>query len=322
MRRIGVVLILSALLLGIASAGVNMDIKKEDQQMQNDEREIQNANQQMNNIEKQIHNWGNGLIRIFENFYRLFMRLSLPESLDKFYKNSTPEVPSSEWVGEMFIQAGAFDGMVANIQEGDMANATVQYNVFSSEYKNISRKVPEWKGYFDIAAVNKLGKDLNANNVPAAYDDIGKVGATCEKCMFERTSQVWAKYYWRSFDTVNVTVSNKNMVWVDAMKAMATGFGGIAANAAEGNQTATYNSFKQFKQLFTNVRDACKNCHDTPRLYYVSPDVFEKIDQMESNITVNNLTAVMANQQEFGIQCYRCHVLHWPAEEMKSKMGK
>jgi hypothetical protein len=73
-------------------------------------------------------------------------------------------------------------------------------NVFASEYKNISRKVPERKGYFDIAAANKLGKDLNANNVPAAFDDIGKVGATCEKCIFERTAQEWAKYYLTKFN--------------------------------------------------------------------------------------------------------------------------
>jgi len=167
MRKIGVVFILAALLLGIASASINTDTKV-DQQTQNDERQIQDANQQMQNIEQKIHNGGNGLIRIFENVYRFFMKLSLPDSLDKFYKNSTPEVPSSEWVGEMFIQAGAFDGMVANIQEGDMANATVQYKVFASEYKNISKKVPEWKGYFDIAAVNKLGKDLHANDVNAS----------------------------------------------------------------------------------------------------------------------------------------------------------
>lgn len=322
MRRIGVVLILSALLLGIATASVNMDTQKEDQQTQNDEIQIQDANQQIHNIEQQMHNGGNGLIRIFENFYRLFMKLSLPESLDKFYKNSTPEVPSSEYVGEMFIQAGAFDGMIANIQEGDMANATVQYKVFAREYKNISKKVPEWKGYFDIHAVNQLGRDLNANNVPAAFNDIGKVGATCEKCMGERRAQVWAKYYWRSFDTVNVSTSNGNMSWVNTMDALAAGFGGIAANAAKGNQTATNNSFNQFKALYTDVADACKNCHNTPRLYYVSPDVFAKIDQMEANITANNLPAVMANQQGLGIQCYRCHVLHMPAEDMKSKMGK
>ena len=121
--------------------------------------------------------------------------------------------------------------------------------------------------------------------------------------------------YWRSFDTVNVSSSNGNMPWVDTMDALASGFGGIAANAAEGNQTATNNSFAQFKALYTDVADACKNCHDTPRLYYVSPDVFEKIDQMGANITANNLPAVMANVQGLGIQCYRCHVLHKRFEE-------
>lgn len=313
MRRIGAVFILAALLLGITSASINTDIDKIKQQMQNDDSQMQNI---------EIHNGGTALIRIFENVYRLFMRLSLPETLDRFYDNSIPLVPSSEWVGEMFIQAGAFDGMIANMQEGDIANAIVQYKIFASEYKNISKKVPEWKGYFDIAAVNKLGNDLQANDVNAAFNDIGKVAATCEKCMGERRAQVWAKYYWRSFDTVNVTTSNGNLSWMNAMVALAAGFGGIAANAAEGNQSQTNSSFNQFKAMYTDIADACKNCHDTPRLYYVSPDIFARIDQMGINITANDLPAVMANQRELGIQCYRCHVLHMPAEDMKSKMGK
>jgi cytochrome c556 len=101
---------------------------------------------------------------------------------------------------------------------------------------------------------------------------------------------------------------------------LAVDFGGIGANAAEGNQTATNNSFNKFKALYTDVKEACNNCHDSPRTYYVSKDVFAKIDQMGTNITENNMTNVQAIQQELGIQCYRCHVLHIPAQDMKSKM--
>ncbi len=257
------------------------------------------------------------IIQIFEDVYSYFMKLSLPKSLNNFYQNSTPETPSSEWVGEMFIQAGAFDGMIANIQEGDMANANVSYNVFAKEYMKISKKVPSWKGYFDISAVKKLGNDISTNaNDSVLSKDIEKVGATCEKCMGERTAQVWAKYYWRDFDTVNIS----GIAWPDAMKMLAVNFAGIGANAAEGNQTATNNSFNQFKVSYADVKDACNNCHDSPRTYYVSDDVFAKIDQMGTNITENNLTNVQAIQKELGIQCYRCHVLHWPAQNMKSKM--
>jgi hypothetical protein len=260
------------------------------------------------------------LIKQFERLYQSFIKLSLPESLDKFYIGSSPEVPSSEWVGEMFIQAGAFDGMVVNIQEGDMANATASYNVFANEYKNISMKVPEWNGYFDIATVDKLGRDLDTNDVPSTMIDIGKIALTCEKCMGERRSQVWAKYYWRDFDTVNVSTSGGNISWVDAMTALAGSYEGIAVDAAKGNQTAAVNNFNQFKTLYTDVKDACNNCHNTPRLYYVSDDVFARIDQMGDNITANNMQNVQAIQQGLGNECYRCHVLHMPAQDMRDKM--
>ncbi|NJD52660.1 MAG: hypothetical protein FIB07_07300 [Candidatus Methanoperedens sp.] len=257
-------------------------------------------------------------IGAFEKLYKLFMKKSLPESLDQFYANSVPEVPSSEWVGEMFILAGAFDATLANMQENDMANAIVSYEAFASEYQNVSQKVPEWKGYFDIAAVDKLGEDLKNNNTPEAFKDIGPIAATCEKCMGERRAQVWAKYYWKSFDAVEVN----GMTWKDAMISLAVSFGGIGTNAAEGQQNETNNSFNQFNASYKDLKDACSNCHDTPRYYYVSDDVFTRIDQMGKDINDGDLKAARAIQQELGIQCYRCHVLHMPAEDMKDKMEK
>lgn len=307
MKRTISVLVLLTLLAGIASAGVNTGMP--------------NAEQQIQKVERQIQNAGAGMkasVEIFENLYRLFMRLSLPKSLDKFYQGSTPEVPGSEWLGEMFAQAGAFEGIATNLQEGDMANAMASYNAFAIDYKKISKKVPEWKGYFDIATVDKLGNDLKANDVNASFKDIGTIGATCGKCHADRQPQVWAKYYWRDFDTVNIS----GMPWHDGMSALAGAFDGIGVNAAEGKQNETNNSFNQFKALYTDTKQACNQCHDSPRFYYVSDDVFAKIDQMGQNITSGNLQNAQKIQNELGTQCYKCHVLHMPAQDMKDKMEK
>ncbi len=308
MKRVGVVLVILALLIGVASAGLNTGVQSAEQQIQKAGQQIQIA--------------GGGLANVFENFYLLFMKLSLPDSLNKYFKTQQPEVPGNEWLGEMYIQAGAFEGIAVNLQEHDMANATASYNVFASEYKKISKKVPEWQGYFDIATVNKLGTDLKSNNTPAVFQDIGTIGATCSRCHEDHQPQVWAKYYWRDFDTVNVSTSQGNLSWTPAMFALAGAFDGIGANAAEGKQNETNNSFNQFKALYTDVKGACSNCHDTPRYYYVSDDVFAKIDQMGQNITAGNLQNAQAIQQELGIQCYKCHVLHMPAQDMKDKMEK
>jgi hypothetical protein len=288
---VGVVLVLLVLLIGVAYA-VNTE-----------------------------QNTGQHSLNGFENLYRLFMRMSLPGSLDKFYAGSTPEVPGNELLGEMFTQAGAFEGIAVNLQEHDMANATASYNVFAGEYKNISEKVPEWQDYFDIATVNKLGNDLKANNVTASFQDIGTIGATCSKCHADHQPQVWAKYYWRNFDTVNVSTPGGNLTWPNAMFALAGSFDSIGVNAAEGKQIEANNSFNQFKALYTDTKQACNQCHDTPRYYYVSDDVFTKIDQMGENITAGNLQNAQKIQQELGIECYKCHVLHMPAQDMKDKMG-
>src|SRR3972149_9835211 len=129
MKKATCVLVLLMLLsgLGVASAEMNMP----------------NVEQISEHAMKQGMS---GVVKVFENFYRLFMKLSLPKSLDEFFTTQIPEVPgSSEWVKEMFIQAGAFEGIIINLQQGDMINATANYNVFANEYKKISMKVPEWK---------------------------------------------------------------------------------------------------------------------------------------------------------------------------------
>ncbi len=305
MKKATCVLILLMLLAGLEVASAEMNVPNVEQIS-----------------EKAIQQGMSGVVKVFENFYRLFMKLSLPNALDKFFLTQKPEVLGNEWVGEMFIQAGAFEGILTNLQQGDMTNTTANYNVFANEYKKISMKVPEWKGYFDLAAVDKLGKDIKANKIDAAFQDLGTIGATCSRCHADRQPQVWAKYYWRDFDTVNVTTSEGNLSWTPAMFAIAGAFDGISVNAAEGEQNDAINSFSQFKALYTDLKKACDNCHDSPRFYYVSDDVFAKIDQMGQNVTAGNLQAAQANQQELGIECYKCHVLHMPAQDMKKKMEK
>jgi cytochrome c553 len=260
------------------------------------------------------------LVVAFENLYQSFMKSSLPHSLDKFFKTQQPEVPGSEWLGEMFKLSGTFEGIATNLQEGDRVNATASYNAFANEYKNVSKKVPEWERYFDIKTVDKLGKDLKSKNDTASFQDIGILGETCSRCHEDRQPQVWAKYYWRDFDTVNVSTDSGNLSWTPAMFALAGAFDGIGINAVKGNQTATNNSFIQFKSLYTDIKTACSNCHDTPRYYYVSDDVFAMINQTGDYITAGDLTNASINQQILGIQCYKCHVLHMPAQDMKAKM--
>ena len=209
---------------------------------------------------------GKMFVNFFEKFYKQFLKLSLPKSLDKLYEGSVPETPGNAYLGQMFKTVGAFDGIVVNLQENDIANAKVNYKQFSDEYNKMSNMVPKWKGFYRMKLVDQLGKDLDSNNVPKAFEDIGKIGESCDRCHRDVKPQVWAKYYWRDFDTVNITTPEGNMTWHPAMaKYLATPFEGIVVNGAENKWTESNKSYQLFKIMFGNLRKACNNCHKTPR---------------------------------------------------------
>ena len=260
-----------------------------------------------------------------ENIYRLFMHLSLPKSLDEQYKGSVPETMSSPYLFEMLKLTEPFEGIIVNTQEGDIANAKNSFNKFSDEYDKISQLVPEWRRYWDRALVDKLGKDLNKDKVAVGtiMQDVKAIGATCDRCHGNEWPQVWAKYYWKDFDTVNVNTPMGNMAWPDAMQVKATGFDGIPVNLKEGKRKEAYKSWQLYKTMLLNFKKACNNCHTTPRYYFVSDDVLAKVDKMGEDIAGNvAIDTIIREQQQLGDNCYRCHIIHQPAQRMKDKMKK
>lgn len=268
---------------------------------------------------------GGQISNAFESIYKLFMRLSLPSSLDGQYQGSVPETMSSPYLFEMLKMTGFFEGIAINVQEGDIVNARNSFDQFSGEYDNMSTLVPEWRSYFNHNLVDKLGKDLYAENVAVdvVMQDIGNVGVSCDRCHGNVWPQVWAKYYWRDFDTINVSTPMGNMTWPNAMQIKAAGFDGVVVNLEEGKRTEAYNSWQLYKTMILNFKDACKNCHTTPRYYFVSDDVLAKVDQMGADIAGNvAVDTIVLEQQQLGDNCHRCHVIHQPTQRMKDKMTK
>ncbi len=264
-----------------------------------------------------------GFIEIFEQVYRLFMHLSLPSTLDNIYNGSIPETPSGSYIPEMFKLADPMIGITTAVQEGDMANATVNFIQFKAQYQKVSKMVPQWQGYWDINLVNQLGDDLNNNNVPAVFQDVGKIGQDCARCHGNEMPQVWAKYYWKDFDTVNVSTPEGNLSWTDAMtKYLDAAYSGTGSNIREGKQQDALNSSILFKTMMLNFKQACNDCHKTPRYYFVSDDVMANVTQMVNEIQAGKLADAEIIRQQLGDTCFRCHVIHMPAQDMKDKMEK
>ena len=144
---------------------------------------------------EQEHASINAGVKAIENIYRLFLKMTLPSSLDQYYIRSTPEVPKNDYLDEMFKMAGMMQGIAVNMQEGNVTNAKNTFNAFSIQYNKVSKMVPEWKKYFDKKLVAEIGKDIDNHDVSKTLTDMGILGENvCAKCHRNNKPQVWVKY--------------------------------------------------------------------------------------------------------------------------------
>jgi len=261
--------------------------------------------------------------RAVDAIYRLLLKMTLPPSLDQYYIGSTPEVPGNEYLGEMFKLGGMMQGIAVNMQDGDFTNAKNSFNAFSAQYNSVSNMVPEWKKYYDKKLVTEIGKDIDDHDVPKTFADLGKLGENvCAKCHRNSKPQVWVKYYWRDFRTVNISTPEGNMPWPEAKtKYVVSTFDGATIELAEGHRDEANQSVELFKLMYTiNVKNACSSCHTTPRYYFVSDDVIALVNQYEEKIKAGDLAGAQNLQGQIGEQCMRCHITHEGQQRMKEMM--
>lgn len=246
----------------------------------------------------------------------------LPKSLDTYYPTGGPPI----YLQKMFDIAVPMEGIGVNAQEGDWINAKISFQKFVDLYRANSELVPEWKLYFDMNLIKKIGKDIDENS-PAIFMDMEQLGESCDKCHTENKPQVWVKYYWKDFDKIDVNTINSaepTAPWPDAMaKYLASNFDGMAINLAEGKRDAANQSFDGFKAQFLNFKDACKICHDDiERKYFVSSDVLTLVDQLGDQVKAGNLAEAGPLMGQIGDNCYKCHILHEPAQKMRILMER
>jgi hypothetical protein len=241
----------------------------------------------------------------------------LPSSIDQYYKSQPPV-----YLISMFELGAAMMGIGVNVQQGDMANAKKSYDDFSKKFKDSSEMVPEWKKFYDQGAVEKIGNSLDSGNVPAVFENIGKVGEGCAKCHTEKMPQVWNKYNWNDFGKLTLKTPNPAEPVlpfpVAKIKYLAPGFDGIGVNIKNNNQKGAQESFGLFKTMFDNMNSTCSYCHLSPRTYYVSADIQAMINTMGEKINSGNLSEAEGIRMGIGMEsCYKCHVLHMPAQFAK-----
>ncbi len=243
--------------------------------------------------------------------------MTLPGSLAQWYQGGPV------YLFKMFDLGGAMEGVIVNSLQGDMENASTQFEKFSNDYKESSNLVPEWRRYYDLQALKTLGDAVKSGNPGAVMQAMGQVGETCSNCHKDQKPYVWAKYNMKDFRTINISTPAGPMSWPEAkMKFLVTGFDGTMINAEEKQQANTSESFALFRMMFYNMKDKCNECHDTPRNYFVNKDVTDIINQTEQDISAGNLDAVPGPMKQIGVECYKCHVVHESLQRLKEQMEK
>lgn len=238
----------------------------------------------------------------------------LPLSIDQYYQSRPPV-----YLISMFELGTAMMGIGVNLQQGDMANAKKSYIDFSKKFKESSDMVPEWKKFYDQGTVDKIGTSLDSGDVPAVFENIGKVGEACVKCHKEKMPQIWIKYNWNDFGKLTMNTPNPDEPILPfplaKIKYLASGYDGISVNIKNNNQKGAQESFGLFKKMFDNMNSTCSSCHASPPKYYVSADIQAMIDTMGEKINSGNLSEAEGIRIGIGMEsCYRCHVLHMPAQ--------
>ncbi len=242
----------------------------------------------------------------------------VPQSIDKYYKDGPVYLINMFKLGELF------QGIGVNIAQGDMENAKKSFTEFSKNYKDTAEMVPEWKTYYDTTAVDKIGSALDAGNVPGTFEAIGNVGASCVRCHTEMMPPVWEKYNWKDFSALTMDTPDGKLPFPEAkMKYLVVGFDGIGVNIANNNQAGAQKSFGLFKTMMGNLKNTCSSCHSSEPRYYVSADIQGMIDSMGENINSGNMSLAEKLRQGIGMEsCYRCHVLHMPAQYAKMEQNR
>lgn len=244
-----------------------------------------------------------------------------PQSLDKYYEKDPV------YLFKMFELGGALMGVISNFQQNDTNNTKTSFDTFSKLYEENSNLVPEWKSYFNIDTVNKFGEALDSGDPGKVFPALDEIGKTCGSCHRTEKPAVWAKYHWKDFREVTMSTSNPQEpelpFAVAKMKYLTPAFDGTMTNLKEKQKKEASDSWNQFNSIFSNMEKACLQCHSEPPRYFVSQDIKSLISKAGQQITSGDLEGADKTMQQIGMEsCYKCHVVHEPAQRLKESLEK
>lgn len=242
-----------------------------------------------------------------------------PQSLDKYYEKEPL------FLFKMFELGGAMMGIVANFRQNDTNNTKTSFDLFSKLYEEDSNLVSEWKSYYNIDAVNKLGNAIDSGSPGEIFTALDEIGKTCGNCHRIEKPAVWAKYHWKDFRKITMSTGNPQEpelpFILSKMKYMAPAFDGTMVNLKENQKKDASDSWNQFNTIFSDLEKTCLQCHTEPPRYFVSQDIKSLISKAGQQIVTGDLASADKTMQQIGVEsCYKCHIIHEPAQRIKEAL--
>ncbi|HEY9204284.1 MAG TPA: hypothetical protein VIO58_00050 [Candidatus Methanoperedens sp.] len=244
--------------------------------------------------------------------------VALPKSLDNLFP---PKADRPIWLLGMLAQGTYFTSIAADLSENDMANAKEDFKKFKAQYKNNSKLVPEWEGYFPMFPVDSLEAAMKTGDQQKIMAAYGNMGQVCENCHSINMPKVQMKYHWKTLDgkkftEISVPLSNENVSFSRLMQLIDANFVGVGADLGQNQIENAKLRFKDFNATFQAMKGVCGDCHTTKRKYYIDEDVQTMVDDLGQALAESPVDPGKAGMlsQEIGEEsCFKCHLVHVPA---------
>ncbi len=241
--------------------------------------------------------------------------ISVPSSLDTLYP---PKAAQPLYLFRMLELGTRFSAIAADLSEKKFHEAVASFELFKTQYAEVSKLVPEWQRYYSRSPVDGLQAALKTGDpskIMGAYERVGKV---CHDCHAAYMPIVQQKYHWGDFKAVSVKdpLSKEDVDFTRLMQYLDANFAGISVSVERGDKEAAARHLQGFDARFQAMKETCKGCHDTEGRYYIDKSVQTLIDQLGQALNGSSVDPKMAEplRQRIGMEgCIKCHWVHVPA---------
>jgi cytochrome c556 len=244
-----------------------------------------------------------------------------PASMDELYP---PKAAAPIYTIKMIELSTYLDSISVDLQEGDGSNAVKDYDAFKNSYTEVSKMVPELETEYKPGLVDALGKAMQSKDQEKVIQALQQIGESCDECHEEYRTSVWAKYIWRDYSSIELKdpLTQEKIPWKVYMIRLSSNYVGMTSDMMQGQIDSSKRNYQAFNSRFNGLAEGCKACHKSERRYFISEDIKGMIKSLGGalNSEKPNIGDIQKLSQGIGMEsCYKCHIIHMPAQYFKKQ---